>query len=286
MKEKNVTGVVPTISSTQSAILDGAAFPEIDLNPMHPTAGTADAAADNTFLSEHTASTDKALSEHTANADLHARGLPSPQRMAHWSTKGQMMQSPLSQLTDGTRSLLEHNLEQHIEFRRRQSLRMEQHMEQKLMDVKIEQMLDSVKNSSQCNSVLSTTAGSSVSSSYSTTSQTTSTLSHPSGSMVRQKKNLQSAFRPKSAAAVARKRVETFHEYRKPSNLNSTNGVSDFTGNYYAQDMEEDEEDEDDQLLQQQQSIIHKRQREELNFQQKAFDAGLRAKKNGSVARR
>jgi hypothetical protein len=197
MRESTVTGVVPTISSGNSAIL-----PNNNNN-------------DSTILPKIGCA--KVTS---------AFGFPSTQRMCHWNSKGKMTSSPISQLAEGTLSLLEHSLEQHKEFRRLQSLEIEQQIEKKLIDDRMKSMLKSIKSGTGLNEFNHSgipTIGGSISLCFENndhpTSDTTNThpindtiepnhssLSHPKGSRPKEKYTLASSFRPRSAATAAKRK--------------------------------------------------------------------------------
>jgi hypothetical protein len=115
-----------------------------------------------------------------------AYGLPSPERMNFWSSDGKLKNAPVSQITDGARSIMEHSLEQHMAFRTKQRHRMEMDLEQTLDKKRLEQMMSSEM-------FRQTMSGSKT-----LTSDRTS-LSEANGSIEEQNKSLKTSFRPKSA---------------------------------------------------------------------------------------
>ena len=164
---ETITGVQPTVSSSQSAILPNIPY----------------------------------TSNQQINTSAHsqAMGLPSPQRMEHWNLDGKLISSPISNMTDGTRSLIEHSLEQHIEFRRLQRTRMEHELETSLNKKRIELFTSSI-------GTLRSPPGQGPSSSSSiengnNNTTSTSSLSYPNGSVIEKKASLTSSFRPRSASA-------------------------------------------------------------------------------------
>ena len=143
--------------------------------------------------------------------------------------------SPVSTLTDGTRSIVENSLEEHIEFRRRQSRRIEQKIVDDEKERLMNKMLSSIKSGSclnEFNQAGEPTIGGSVSLSFDndndgddSTPQTmisSSSLSQVQGGYQspKIKSSLASSFRPKSAAA-ARKRTQRSVEHNSQYQFSS-----------------------------------------------------------------
>ena len=164
---ETITGVQPTVSSSQSAILPNIPY----------------------------------TSNQQINTSAHsqAMGLPSPQRMEHWNLDGKLISSPISNMTDGTRSLIEHSLEQHIEFRRLQRTRMEHELETSLNKKRIELFTSSIGTLRPPPGHGPSSSSSIENGNNNTTS--TSSLSYPNGSVIEKKASLTSSFRPRSASA-------------------------------------------------------------------------------------
>jgi len=144
------------------------------------------------ILNEHDSSITTTTTNNNSNP-MHAMGLPSRERMAHWSTNGQLISSPISQLSSGARSIIEHSLEEHKEFRRLQRSRMEQQLENRLTQDRINQMHASLS------SIESTRSSSSIAMARGIS---TTSLSHASGAAPELSASLTSSFRPRSAAAA------------------------------------------------------------------------------------
>ena len=204
MKDSSVTGATPTISAytpSNSAIL-----------PSNSAILPSNSAILPSLIFNNNSSTNAAF------------GFPRRERMEHWNLEGnKIISSPVSTLTEGTRSILENTLEDHIEFRRRQSSLIEQKIEADMKQQMMNKMLSSIKSGSslnEFNEMGEPTIGGSVSLSFDggngngngngNTIVSSSSLSQVQGGghqSPQLKCSLASSFRPKSAAA-SRKRTQ------------------------------------------------------------------------------